>query len=205
MDADDHPVEIILKAARRYMVPLYQRKYQWDDKDLTPFWEDVAAKASEVLEGEIKFEHYVGALILAPVDNGAKYAFTPTLQVVDGQQRLTTFQLFLAALREVSRNHGQDDFIDHINGYLTNVPQSKDTDPLTRFKLTPTPSDRDLFHDIIDLTASEADKNTSHCFGGSQLRKAPRKKLIVGITCSVFGSTNLFSTAHRTSRMPQTS
>ena len=97
MDADDHPVEIILKAARRYMVPLYQRKYQWDDKDLTPFWEDVAAKASEVLEGESKFEHYMGALILAPVDSGAKYAFTPTVQVVDGQQRLTTFQLFLAA------------------------------------------------------------------------------------------------------------
>ena len=176
MDADDHPVEIILKAARRYMVPLYQRKYQWDDKDLISFWEDVAAKASEVLEGESKFEHYMGALILAPVDSGAKYAFTPTVQVVDGQQRLTTFQLFLAALREVSRNHGQDDFINHINGYLTNVPQSKDTDPLTRFKLTPTPSDRDLFHDIIDLTAAEADKKYKSLFWGKSVKKSAPEK-----------------------------
>jgi uncharacterized protein with ParB-like and HNH nuclease domain len=171
MDADDHPVEVVLKEARRFMVPLYQRKYQWGDERLVPFWEDVAAKAAEVLEGESKFEHYMGALILAPVDSGAKFAFTPTVQVVDGQQRLTTFQLLLAALREVARNHGQDDFIDHINGYLTNVPQSKDTDPLTRFKLTPTPSDRDLFHDIIDLTATEADKKYKTLFWGKSVPK----------------------------------
>lgn len=103
MDADDHPVEVVLKEARRFMVPLYQRKYQWGDERLVPFWEDVAAKAAEVLEGESKFEHYMGALILAPVDKAAKFAFTPIVQVVDGQQRLTTFQLFLAALREVAR------------------------------------------------------------------------------------------------------
>jgi len=171
MDADDHPVEVVLKEARRFMVPLYQRKYQWGAERLVPFWEDVAAKAAEVLEGESKFEHYMGALILAPVDSGAKFAFTPTVQVVDGQQRLTTFQLFLAALREVARNHGQGDFIDHINGYLTNVPQSKDNDPLTRFKLTPTPSDRDLFHDIIDLTAAEADKKYKSLFWGKSVPK----------------------------------
>lgn len=176
MDADDHPVEVVLKEARRFMVPLYQRKYQWGDKRLVPFWEDVSAKAAEVLEGESKFEHYMGALILAPVDSGAKFAFTPTVQVVDGQQRLTTFQLFLAALREVARNHGEDDFIGHINGYLTNVPQSKDTDPLTRFKLTPTPSDRDLFHDIIDLTASEADKKYRHLFWGKTVPKNRAEK-----------------------------
>lgn len=66
MDADDHPVEVVLKEVRRFMVPLYQRKYQWGDKQLIPFWEDVAAKTAEVLEGERKFEHYMGVLILAP-------------------------------------------------------------------------------------------------------------------------------------------
>ncbi|WP_170456044.1 DUF262 domain-containing protein [Ruegeria arenilitoris] len=171
MDADDHPVEVVLKEARRFMVPLYQRKYQWGDERLLPFWEDVVAKAAEVVEGESKFEHYMGALILAPVDNAAKFAFTPIVQVVDGQQRLTTFQLFLAALREVARTHGQDHLIDEIKPYLTNEPKGKDTDPLTRFKLTPTPSDRDLFHDIIDLTAAEADKKYKSLFWGKSVPK----------------------------------
>ncbi|KAA9019635.1 DUF262 domain-containing protein [Sphingobium limneticum] len=151
MDADDHKVESVLKEDRRFIVPLYQRKYQWAEHRLLPFWEDVQAKAAEVLAGESRFEHYMGALIIAPVDIGSQISKTPVVQVVDGQQRLTTFQLFLVALREVARRHEFADFIDHVNGYLFNNTKSKDTDPLTRFKLTPTPSDRALFHDLMDL------------------------------------------------------
>ena len=41
MDVDDHPVEVILREGRRFMIPLYQRKYQWGDQRVDPFWEDV--------------------------------------------------------------------------------------------------------------------------------------------------------------------
>ena len=153
MQADDHPVEVILKEARRFMVPFYQRKYQWADPRILPFWEDVEVKASEVLDREGregKFKHYMGALILSPVGEAAQIGVTPKVQVVDGQQRLTTFQLFLAALREVARQHNCDDSIKSVNDYLFNSLKSKDKDPLTRFKLTPTPSDRGVFHDVID-------------------------------------------------------
>ena len=140
MQADDHPVEVILKEGRRFMVPLYQRKYQWADSRLVPFWEDVAAKAEEVLDGKSKFQHYMGALILSPIGEAAQIGVTPKVQIVDGQQRLTTFQLFLAALREVAREHSYAELIKHVEGYLFNQLRSKDGDPLTRFKLTPTPS-----------------------------------------------------------------
>jgi hypothetical protein len=137
------------------MVPLYQRKYQWTDKRLTDFWDDVEAKASDVLDGEVRFNHYMGALILAPVRaSGTTIAQTPKVQVVDGQQRLTTFQIFLAALREVARAEGCDDVVDQVGEYLFNKPKAKDVDPLVRFKLTPTPSDRDVFHDIIQHPSS---------------------------------------------------
>ena len=52
MQTDDHAVEEILAEGRRFMVPLYQRKYQWHDSQLMSFWEDVEAKAIETLEGE---------------------------------------------------------------------------------------------------------------------------------------------------------
>lgn len=150
MQCDDYPVEVILKEARRFMVPLYQRKYQWTDRRLNPFWEDVEAKAAEILDGESRFQHYMGALILSPVGPVAQIGVTPKVQVVDGQQRLTTFQLFLAALREVARDCGETDLIEHVEDYLFNQLKSKDNDPLTRYKLTPTPSDRNVFHDIVD-------------------------------------------------------
>lgn len=150
MDADDYPIEEILAEGRRFMVPLYQRKYQWEDKHLIPFWEDVEAKAIEVLEGESRFQHYMGALILSPIGKAGQIGITPRMQVVDGQQRLTTFQLFLAALREVARSHECEDVAEHVGDYLFNKLKSKDEDKLTRFKLTPTPSDQLIFHDIVE-------------------------------------------------------
>lgn len=171
MDADDYKVEAVLKEDRRFIVPLYQRKYQWAEHRLLPFWEDVCAKAAEVLRGDEKFDHYMGALILAPVDIGSQIGKTPIVQVVDGQQRLTTFQLFLAALREVARMREQHDFIPHIDGYLLNPVKSKDTDPLTRFKLSPTPSDRELFHDLIELNYRDATSKYRELFWGATVPK----------------------------------
>ena len=171
MDADDHKVEAVLKEERRFIVPLYQRKYQWAEHRLLPFWEDVEAKAAETLNGESKFQHYMGALILAPIDTGSQIGKTPVVQVVDGQQRLTTFQLFLVALREVARRHQLEDFIEHVNGYLFNAVKSKDADPLTRYKLTPTPSDRELFHDLVELEHSEVIKKYKHLFWGATVPK----------------------------------
>ncbi len=149
MQTDDHAVEEILAEGRRFMVPIYQRKYQWSDFQLVPFWEDVEAKAIEVLESESKFQHYMGALILAPIGEAAQIGVTPKVQVIDGQQRLTTFQLFLAALREIARKYKFEDIADNVRDYLFNKLKSKDKDKLTCFKLMPTLSDRELFHDIM--------------------------------------------------------
>lgn len=167
MQTDDHAVEEILAEGRRFMVPLYQRKYQWHDTQLIPFWEDVESKAIEVLEGESRFQHYMGALILAPIGEAAQIGVTPRVQVVDGQQRLTTFQLFLSALREVARKRKCEDVADHVRDYLFNNLKSKDTDQLTRFKLTPTPSDQKIFNDIVEKKHSLVrNRYANHYWGG---------------------------------------
>ena len=178
MDVDDHPVEVILREGRRFMIPLYQRKYQWGDQRVVPFWEDVEAKASEVLEGESKFQHYMGALILAPIGENAQIGVTPRVQVVDGQQRLTTFQLFLAALREVARTHECIDIIAHVEGYIFNPLKSKDADPLTKFKLTPTPSDRVLFHDILENHYPEVRAKYQQYYWGNGVPKNTSRKAL---------------------------
>ena len=171
MNADDHPVETILAEGRRFMVPLYQRKYQWADHRLIPFWDDVQAKAVEVLENESKFQHYMGALILAPIGESAQIGVTPRVHVVDGQQRLTTFQLLLAAVREVAREKECPDIIAHVQDYLFNPLKSKDSDPLTRFKLTPTPADREIFHDILEIEYKEVRAKYFRYYWGDRVPK----------------------------------
>ena len=178
MQTADYPVEEILKDSRRFMVPLYQRKFQWDDQRLLPFWEDVEAKASEILEEQVRFQHYMGALILSPIGTSAQIGVTPKVQVVDGQQRLTTFLLFMAALREVAREHGQTPLIEYVEDYLFNQTKSKDNDPLTRFKLTPTPSDREVFHYIIEKDyGSIRLKYASYYWGGKVPKNTPFRAL----------------------------
>lgn len=150
MDAKDYVVNEVLRDPRRFMVPIYQRQYQWGRKRLEPLWDDIVAKADEVLEGNARFMHYMGALILAPTGDADNFATTPSIQVVDGQQRLTSFQLFLAALREQALTLAVEDVGPAVREYLFNEPKSKDTDPHTRFKLSPTPSDRKLFWTLME-------------------------------------------------------
>ena len=74
----------------------------------------------------------MGALILAPIGEAAQIGVMPRVQVVAGQQRPTTFQLFLAALREVAAKHECDDVANQVRDYLFNKLKTKDTDKLTR-------------------------------------------------------------------------
>ncbi|WP_425228686.1 hypothetical protein [Sphingomonas sp.] len=40
MDAKDYVVNEVLRDPRRFMVPLYQRKYQWGEVELLPLWHE---------------------------------------------------------------------------------------------------------------------------------------------------------------------
>lgn len=149
MDAKDHPVISVLGDQRRFVVPIFQRQYSWGDARLAPFWDDVVAKAEEALQGKPKFSHYMGALILAPGGDGFIIGVTPRVLVIDGQQRLTTFQLFLAALREVGQRIGVPDVDSLVHSYLHVPRMSGDTNPDATFRLIPTPEDRAIFHVIV--------------------------------------------------------
>lgn len=150
MDAKDHPLISVLGDQRRFVVPVYQRQYSWKDDRLSSFWDDVVAKAEEALDGKPKFGHYMGALILSPGGDGFTIGTTPKVQVVDGQQRLTTFQIFLSALRDVGTDLGEARLGDLIRNYLFVQPMSGDVGPDAKFKLIPTPDDRKVFHLIVD-------------------------------------------------------
>jgi hypothetical protein len=149
MDTKDHPVISVLGDQRRFVVPIFQRQYAWREDRLKPFWDDVVAKAEEALEGRPKFNHYMGALILAPGGDGFKIGATPRVLVIDGQQRLTTFQIFLAALREVGSRVNAD-VAGLINNYLFLPQMQGDTDADSKFRLIPTPEDKAIFHLMVE-------------------------------------------------------
>lgn len=147
------PIEIgtLLQNRNRYCVPIYQRHYVWGrEKQWEPFWQDIRTKAIERLAGrENRFSHFMGAVVLeSRVKPSVKQV--PSFQVVDGQQRLTTFQLFLTAARHYAQSIGHETTVGNITRYTVNSDSHLMEDPEVEiYKIWPTQSNRQLFVDIV--------------------------------------------------------
>lgn len=138
---------------RRYAVPLFQRQYVWNRQEQwEPLWEDIQRKLFERLEGKNGPPHFLGAMV---IDQKRFYGNqVPTQLVIDGQQRLATFQIFLAALRDVCARSQQQALADECQDYLLNRGMMDQPD-IEQYKLWPTKWDRDQFRDVIDSQSQE--------------------------------------------------
>ncbi len=102
--------------------------------------------------------------------------------MVDGQQRLPTFQLFLAALRCVATARQQDAIVKALDVYIFNDQRSADVDATVaeRLKLVPTPADRTIFRDLMTETIETVRSRHSASFyknGSVKKGYAPRSLL----------------------------
>lgn len=118
MRADILTTKTLFQKDVQYVIPIFQRPYVWEQEDQwEPLWNDVRNVAEEYLEQWGKFgedqkfkaeqetgSHFLGAVVL-------KQQPTPTKDlekrdVIDGQQRLITLQLFLRAAQKVFEARG---------------------------------------------------------------------------------------------------
>ncbi len=166
MKAGPVTIRQLLENRQRFCVPIYQRHYVWTrDKQWEPFWNDTRTKAIERLNGrDRRFSHFMGAVVLEARGSVSSRQVT-SFQVVDGQQRMTTFQLYLAAARDYARQAGFEDTVGLIEGYLFNEKQHlmEDAD-VEKFKVWPTEYDRNLFQDIILIGRPELRKKYQDYF-----------------------------------------
>jgi hypothetical protein len=87
-----------------------------------------------------------GAIVIAQIKTFGKQV--QAFEVIDGQQRLTTFQLLLAALRDVAKANGSK-YEAELQKYIVNDGVMENPE-VERFKLWPSLTDRRSFVGIID-------------------------------------------------------
>lgn len=169
MKANAVPLLAIFEKKMRLEVPLFQRQYVWSqEQQWEPLWEDIGRKFAEYLEGRKDAPvHFLGAMVLDQKQ-------TPTThverrQIIDGQQRLTTLQLFLAAFRDFCREHGCEDLARECEAFTLNRGMGTEGDD--RFKVWPTRLDRAQFADVLSA-GSRAALEKKHPL---QYRKYARK------------------------------
>jgi uncharacterized protein with ParB-like and HNH nuclease domain len=82
-----------LKKSPQFVIPIYQRTYSWTDKECSQLWSDIIRTGSN----DSISVHFIGSIVY--IEAGLSQAsHQAPLLVIDGQQRLTTVMLLLAAL-----------------------------------------------------------------------------------------------------------
>ncbi len=95
------------------VVPPNQREYAWTDREVPQLFQDFA---KAIADGESLY--FLGTIVTIPRPNG-------TLEVVDGQQRLATTAILLAAIRDYLIDK-EDILVESItNEFLTGIDRIK--------------------------------------------------------------------------------
>jgi uncharacterized protein with ParB-like and HNH nuclease domain len=89
-------LRVLFSPVTGYEVPPFQRGYSWKGEEIDTFLDDI----TEALAKEDK-GYFLGALVLLPLPSGR-------WQIIDGQQRLATITMVLAALRNLLFQHNDD-------------------------------------------------------------------------------------------------
>ncbi|RDH11541.1 DUF262 and DUF1524 domain-containing protein [Tsukamurella pulmonis] len=148
MKAVDSHLLTLLKASTQFIVPIYQRVYSWQEQECAQLWADVVRAGATAALGS----HFTGSIVYVAKDQSANTSADPDL-LIDGQQRVTTVTLLLAALAEKlderpeAEREPWDGFSPRKirNRYLLN----DDEDGERQFKLILSQSDRDALKAIL--------------------------------------------------------
>ena len=107
-----------------YIVPDYQREYVWTDKEVHQLLDDI----NEQLDDDGNKEYFIGTVLVSPAGQKGHY------DVIDGQQRLTTFFLLLCALRHRFKGMPQEQALAQL---MQSTYTDKNGIPQTQLKLEP--------------------------------------------------------------------
>ena len=91
----------------KYRIPIYQRNYDWGEKESLQLLEDIADYASTNKDKK----YYIGSLIVfARHDRGSEY-----YETIDGQQRLTTLTILMTVLCSIEELKSKMDWFKNVN------------------------------------------------------------------------------------------
>ena len=170
-----------LEGSKQFVIPIYQRTYQWKREQCDQFWDDILTVGSSP---EPK-PHFFGSIVYMDPKEPQTIGDVRKIFVIDGQQRLTTLSLLLSALRRVIQEQGVDIGIrakELSNRYLFNDDKVGES----RYKQLLTQSDKEtlicLLEENRELPTSYSpllEKN--HQFFYSRCKKANLEVVYRGI------------------------
>lgn len=130
----------ILYSPSQYVIPVFQRNYRWETPEWAKLWESL----KEIQKPEKRGNHFMGFLVFVP--GLAQPGQHTTFHLIDGQQRLATSSILLAAVRNVAREAGQQELSDEIHQDYLVHPRKKGEQ---HYRILPKERDHDSYLAIV--------------------------------------------------------
>ena len=133
-----------------YIIPDYQRPYAWDEDSCQTLWDDIFSFAipdNDATKFDSNDEYFLGSIVTFENDKKQQ-------EVIDGQQRLTTFMLLLRAFYDrftKMQDQGSKDFSERIASCIwkTDEMGKPDKDHLKIDSVVATDKDKEEFLSIL--------------------------------------------------------
>ena len=142
--------ELLSDRKADYIIPDYQRPYAWDEDSCQTLWDDIFSFAipdNDATKFDTNDEYFLGSIVTFENDKKQK-------EVIDGQQRLTTFMLLLRAFYDrftKMQDQGSKDFSERIASCIwkTDEMGKPDKDHLKIDSVVATDKDKEEFLSIL--------------------------------------------------------
>ena len=141
--------DFLTRNRRQYVIPVYQRNYEWSKEQCTKLFRDI------VVAGRSGRRHFCGSIVYANLQNTNDIDY---YVVIDGQQRLTTVYILLKALLDVAETEKER---EAISSDLFNKSRSVNfpIDTASKLKLKPIKSDNNQLLLLMDNKLDAVDKS----------------------------------------------
>ena len=156
MQAEEMRLRPLIETTKQFSIPLFQRFYVWDKKYWKTLWDDLL---DLILDADHERSHFLGSLVLIPADHLS--ASLPRFVVIDGQQRMVTLMLLLAAIRDHAILSGSEKLAEEIDHKMLFNPYKEGEG---YYKLILSENDHEAFQRILNSKAALLGHRLSECY-----------------------------------------
>lgn len=154
INANKQKLQDFFQGNLQFEIPFFQRAYVWSEDNWNIFWDHLVGEV-EAYENGVQSEHFIGTIITKQKEN--KNLSENIVELIDGQQRLTTITVFLKALADTSMGE-----LPNLRESIESLLWFKDSYSNKHYRMIHSRIDKPNFHQIMEMPEElENEENSS--------------------------------------------
>ena len=153
INANKQKLQDFFQGNLQFEIPFFQRAYVWSEDNWTIFWDHLIGEV-DAYENGVQSEHFIGTVITKQKEN--KNLSENIVELIDGQQRVTTITVFLKALADTSKGD-----LPSLKESIESLLWFKDSYSQKHYRMIHSRIDKPNFHQIMETPGNISDQDNS--------------------------------------------